>query len=763
MATAVLRTLAVRLRMNSAAFRKDIDKVDKRFQRMSSNMRRASMQFQNQLGQLGVTIASGFGVAALTEAADEMVNLRNKMNATFDASEDVARGMLDIKRIARESRADISAVGTLYQRIAVSTEHLGTSQEDVAAVTQVVTNSFLMSGTTASEAANSARQFAQGLASGTLRGDEFRSVSENNVVLTNMLAEGLNMTVGELRLFSQEGGLTAERIMPLLIDRLEETNTAVEKMDVTLGQARVLFSNAFTEMVDRVNQTYGVTNSLARVMATLSENVHLVVGAASVLATVLLTQVLKGMVAWIASSLVAALTALPRMYMAIKEVVVVLAHFVGPLLAAAKTRIIAFFAVLRANPFTAIITLVLTLGAAFLYLQEKFKVIENGTRLFAHMKNVAGAVFDFLVAQFNRLIISSKLFFTKLNATLRKTLRSLGADSLADALMPAESVNQLNSRLNAAQLAVLAASTEMHEATSNALNFDWDSSAAGGNPLAAIREKVQELTDSLGLTGEGGMLTGALGSAGDAFNGVVDGIMGKITEVLGPISQFWRVVKGEVDPDAAAAAGGATDEDASDPMTWAERWKLALEKFGEAWQSLKTGAGATIDSLKEKYKTLDDVLAAGAEKSKKVAAIRRAILLKEAIMNGKAAILKAWNSAPFPANLPGVLLTTAQTGLIVRDIMKGQAHDGMDSLPSTGTYMLEKGERVLSTRANRDLTQFLADRNNAGKMEGPQNVTLQVNGVSDPDLVVNALASRRGELEAMIRSISAENVRLAPF
>lgn len=198
-------------------------------------------------------------------------------------------------------------------------------------------------------------------------------------------------------------------------------------------------------------------------------------------------------------------------------------------------------------------------------------------------------------------------------------------------------------------------------------------------------------------------------------------------------------------------------------MTWAERWSLAVEKFGEAWKSLQIGAGGAIDKLKEKYKTLDDVLVAGAQKSKKIAAIRRAILLKEAIMNGKAAILKAWNSAPFPANLPGVILTTAQTGLIVRDIMKGQAHDGMDSLPSTGTYMLEKGERVLSTRANKDLTQFLANNNQASRMKGPESVTLQVNGVSDPDLVVNALASRRGELEAMIRSISAENVRVAPF
>jgi tape measure domain-containing protein len=763
MATAVLRTLAVRLRMNSAAFRKDIDQVDRRFKKMANNMQRSAMQFQNQLGQLGVTIASGFGVAALTEAADEMVNLRNKMNATFDASEDVARGMLDIKRIARESRADISAVGTLYQRIAVSTEHLGTSQEDVAAVTQVVTNSFLMSGTTASEAANSARQFAQGLASGTLRGDEFRSVSENNVVLTNMLAEGLNMTVGELRLFSQEGGLTAERIMPLLIDRLEETNAAVGKMDVTLGQARVLFSNAFTEMVDRVNQTYGVTNRLASVMATLAENVHLVVLAAGSLATILLTQVVRGFLSWIAVSVAATVTTTVGLLKSVVGLASFLARGFIAAVAGATTAIIRLTVAMLANPIGLIITGVLALGAAFLYLQEKFKVIENGMKIWGHFKEVAVAAFDTLKAKFEEIIVKSKLFFARIRTDVADTLRSLGADSLADALMPSEGVTTLEGRLSTAEALVKSATDRMNAASMNALRFTWDSDQDGANPITAIKAKVAEMMSSLGIDPEGSMSGQLFEGLSAGFTSAVDGIIAKMSETFPQIAQFWKVVKGEIDPDAAAAGAGSPDEGSSDPLTWAERWKLALEKFGEAWQSLKTGAGATIDTLKEKYKTLDDVLAAGAQKSKKLAALRRALLLKEAIMNGKAAILKAWNSAPFPANLPGVLLTTAQTGLIVRDIMKGQAHDGMDSLPSTGTYMLEKGERVLSTRANRDLTQYLADRNNAGKMEGPQNVTLQVNGVSDPDLVVNALASRRGELEAMIRSISAENVRLAPF
>ena len=269
MATSVLRTLAVRLRMNSAAFKKDIAAVDKRFKSTMNSMRRSSMQFQNQLGQIGVSLASGFGMAAVVNAADEMTNLRNKLGATYDATHQVAIGMHDVRAIAKASRSDIAAVGTLYQRLAVSSKHLGTTQKDLAEVTEVITNTFLMSGTTASEAANSARQFAQGIASGALRGDEFRSVSENNVVLTNMLADGLNMTVGELRKFSHEGGLTAEKILPILQKRLGDTRDAVKGMDVTLGQARVLFSNAFTEMVDRVNRTYGVTNSLSKVMKTL--------------------------------------------------------------------------------------------------------------------------------------------------------------------------------------------------------------------------------------------------------------------------------------------------------------------------------------------------------------------------------------------------------------------------------------------------------------------------------------------------------------
>ena len=758
MATAVLRTLAVRLRMNSAAFRKDIDQVDKRFKKMSSSMRRSANQFQNTIGQLGVTIASGFGMAAVANAADEMTNLRNKMKATFETSREVAIGMNQIRSIAKASRSDLASVGTLYQRIAVSTKHLGTTQKEVAQVTEVITNSFLMSGTTASEAANSARQFAQGLASGALRGDEFRSVSENNVVLTNMLADGLNMTVGELRKFSQEGGLTAERILPILTGELDNTRVAISNMDVTLSQARVLFANSFTEMIDRVNTTFGATNKLAVIIKTLSENIHIVTLAAAGLATILLTQVVKGFLAWIAVSVMAAITTTVSVISSIVSLTFALGKGLVKGLAMATVGMLRLSAAMMMNPIGAIVAAVVGLGAALVYAQERFAIFENSFVIFDKLQKVAGAALDSMKLSFEAALLKGEMFFAGIREKLAGVLKDLGADKLSDALMPDEGVAALETKLSAIATQTEAASARMKAALAEPFNFI--SGDDGASPVDAIKAKVAEMMAALGVgeeaqgSGMGGMFAGIV----ESFNGMGDSVMTKMAEMFPGLVQFWNALKGG-NADPVDAKPGEEDG----PMSWADRWAAALEKFKEAWASLKTSVSATVDKLMEKYKSLDAILIAGAQKSKKIAAIRRALLLKEAIMTGKSAILKAWDSAPFPANLPGVLITTAQTGLVIRDIMKGQAHDGMDSLPSTGTYMLEKGERVLSTRANRDLTQFLANNGQASKMRGPESVTLEVNGVADPDLVVNALASRRGELEAMIRSISAENVRLAPF
>ena len=81
-----------------------------------------------------------------------------------------------MKRIALESRSDFDAVGDLFAKITFATKEMGLSQQEVADATPTVANTFIISGASAIEAANASRQLAQGLASGTLRGDELNSV-----------------------------------------------------------------------------------------------------------------------------------------------------------------------------------------------------------------------------------------------------------------------------------------------------------------------------------------------------------------------------------------------------------------------------------------------------------------------------------------------------------------------------------------------------------------------------------------------------------
>lgn len=49
--------------------------------------------------------------------------------------------------------------------------------------------------------------------------------------------------------------------------------------------------------------------------------------------------------------------------------------------------------------------------------------------------------------------------------------------------------------------------------------------------------------------------------------------------------------------------------------------------------------------------------------------------------------------------------------------LAGVAHSGLDSIPREGTYLLDRGERVVARDTNRDLKDFLTSTNNAGPVE----------------------------------------------
>ncbi len=232
---------------------------------------------QDSIRNLRNQIVAAFGVRELVRAGDTFVNLQNRMGALTGTAEGTANAMAHMKRIANESRSDFDSVGDLFAKITFATKEMGLSQQEVADATQTVANTFIISGASAIEASNASRQLAQGLASGTLRGDELNSVMEQNSALAELLAQGLGVSTGKLREMGAAGKITAENILPTLINATADTSKTVADMNMTIGQAINALKTQFTTLVGDFNNSTNAFGNVANGINFLAQNMELLI------------------------------------------------------------------------------------------------------------------------------------------------------------------------------------------------------------------------------------------------------------------------------------------------------------------------------------------------------------------------------------------------------------------------------------------------------------------------------------------------------
>ncbi|EMD4231289.1 hypothetical protein VQ237_001014 [Salmonella enterica] len=126
-------------------------------------------------------------------------------------------------------------------------------------------------------------------------------------------------------------------------------------------------------------------------------------------------------------------------------------------------------------------------------------------------------------------------------------------------------------------------------------------------------------------------------------------------------------------------------------------------------------------------------------------AAQKGLSIAQAMINAHESATKAMATYPGPL---GIAMGAASYASAIARVgqmksIDGMAHDGIDNIPREGTWLLQKGERVVDDRTNGDLKEFLSNQKSGNSTETPIQVhaplTIQGNVNSSDKMVMEAI------------------------
>ncbi|MBU3085757.1 tape measure protein [Acinetobacter seifertii] len=229
--------------------------------------------------QLAGYMAGLVTVSAAISKMDTYTGLQNRLKLVTNNQVELNKATEDTFRIAQKTYSAWDSVLQVYQRFSDNAKTLNLTMDDTARLTETVSKAVAISGASAQAADAALVQFGQALASGTLRGEELNSVMEQTPALAKAIAQGMGITVGELRSVAAEGKITSQEIVKALRNVEKDVDALFAKTDITIGQSLTLLNNEITKFVGESGKGSGAAQVLAGNIQTLAGNLDVLTSA----------------------------------------------------------------------------------------------------------------------------------------------------------------------------------------------------------------------------------------------------------------------------------------------------------------------------------------------------------------------------------------------------------------------------------------------------------------------------------------------------
>ena len=203
----------------------------------------------------------------LLQTADISASIDGRLRSITNSTEERYALEQKIFDVAKASRGEYESSADLVFKLGRASGQTGLNMEQNLKVAETVNKALTIGGASTAETNATVLQLSQALGSGTLQGDELRSLNENASLLMNEVAKYFGTTTAGLKQMGAEGKLTSDQIAQAILSASNKIDADFKKMPKTIGQSTTEMSNRWIEFVtkfERGSHAFeGIANSIS--------------------------------------------------------------------------------------------------------------------------------------------------------------------------------------------------------------------------------------------------------------------------------------------------------------------------------------------------------------------------------------------------------------------------------------------------------------------------------------------------------------------
>lgn len=211
---------------------------------------------------LASTVMNGIGaikgaIESIQDTATEWAQVQARLKLVAGSQENAVYLNKQIFESAQRARGGYMEMADAVIQVSQSAHDAFPDPRKAVEFMEGIQKVFAIGGASKEAQKNAMLQLTQGLASGQLQGDEFRSIAENAPMIENIIAKSMGVSRGELKKLASEGKITADVIKNAIMNNMPEIEKQFESLPKTWGDHMQSIKNkairAFEPVFQRIS------------------------------------------------------------------------------------------------------------------------------------------------------------------------------------------------------------------------------------------------------------------------------------------------------------------------------------------------------------------------------------------------------------------------------------------------------------------------------------------------------------------------------